>query len=143
MIDLTLFDKVKVDKMDKSDDQECIKYKYDGKHSKLESKDCDETRNVGCYAFCGEQEVESQKCVASIPSTVFQMTLTAVHPQPSSLMTVAMVAVRQTVVGLLAAQGHLHSVRTVLAQWEQIVLMQVLIGSDLCTVHTYYIDQIV
>ncbi len=58
-INLTLFDKVKVDKMDELGRQDCIKYKYDGKHNKLESKECDETRNVGCYAHCGEQKVKS------------------------------------------------------------------------------------
>ena len=53
-IDITMYEKVKVEKLIDTNDEECIKFKYEGGGGKLESEDCDKDKYVACYAYCSK-----------------------------------------------------------------------------------------
>ena len=52
-IDISIYKKVKVEKLKDTADEECIKFKYEGGGGKLESEDCNKAKSVACYAHCG------------------------------------------------------------------------------------------
>ncbi len=53
-IDITFYEKVKVEALTDSANEECILYKDQNGGGRLESNDCSKTRYVACYAYCGK-----------------------------------------------------------------------------------------
>ena len=53
-IDITFYEKVKVEELLDSTKKECIKFKHQDGGGKLESEDCSKAKSVACYAYCGD-----------------------------------------------------------------------------------------
>ncbi len=58
-IDISLYDKVKVEDLKDTNQEECIKFKDPETGGKLESESCSSDKHVACYTTCGKRKHDS------------------------------------------------------------------------------------